>query len=427
MTMPQTVFALVDCNNFFVSCERVFDPALEGRPIVVLSNNDGCIISRSNEAKALGIRMGEPVFKIRDLLKQHRVRVFSPNFSLYSDMSERVMKTLEQFSIRPEVYSVDEAFLDLSEIDACVLTTYGRDIQETVHQWTGIPVSVGIAETKTLAKIAVELAKKSPKTHGVLNLTGSPYRALALQRTALKDIWGVGPRLVKRLEHEGIHNAEELCQKEDGWLLKRFSVMLVRTVYELRGISCLGSVTRDPHQKSIIYSRSFGTPVETFEAMREAVSAYTARAAEKMRHQRLSVRTLNVYIATSKFHPWEPPYANAAMMHLPVASDNTSELLFYAQRGLSRIYQAGYRYKKARITLLDLVPTHQIQQGLFDTADRTKSSRLMAALDRMNRDFGAGTVHYASEGFEKAWRMRQESRSRRYTTSWDELIILQCD
>lgn len=421
MTLP--VFALVDCNNFFVSCERVFNPKLEGKPVVVLSNNDGCIIARSNEAKALGIAMGDPLFKVRNLVERHGVHVFSPNFSLYSDMSSRVMETLYQFSSRMEVYSVDEAFLDLSGVNPADLASFGRRIRETVRQWTGIPISVGIAETKTLAKIAAELAKKSPKTQGVLNITRSPLQDLALRRTPIADVWGVGRQYASHLQRQGMQTALDLRQAKDARIIKRFGVVLMRTVYELRGTSCLGLVREPAPKKSITYSRSFGRLVTSFDAMAQAVSAYTARAAEKLRAQKLAAQALEVYITTSRFREWEPQYRNTVVLRLPVATACTPQLLNTALTGLKQIYRDGYRYKKASVTLLELVPANQIQQNLFDTLDRSRLTRLMQALDRVNLTWGSGTLRYAAEGLYKStWRMRQELRSRRFTTHWDELL-----
>jgi len=282
------IFALADCNNFYASCERVFAPALEKEPIVVLSNNDGCVVARSNEAKTLGIPMGVPVFQVQNLIQAHQIRVYSSNYTLYGDMSRRVMETLCQFTPALEIYSIDEAFLDLTGCRSQDLAGYGRTIRNTVKKWTGIPVSIGIARTKTLAKLANRLAKKSAKAAGVLDLTDSPYLPLALENTEIQDIWGVGPGFAKRLRQAGIQTALQLRDADDGWVRKHLGVVGLRTVYELRGISCYGLVLSPPGKKNIVVSKSFGRKSETLEELSEALAAYAARAAEKLRRRRFN-------------------------------------------------------------------------------------------------------------------------------------------
>lgn len=417
------MFALVDCNNFFVSCERVFNPGLEGKPVIVLSNNDGCVISRSNEAKQMGIPMGSPFFKIRALVKQNRVAVFSANFNLYGDMSWRVMEALRQFDVSVEVYSIDEAFLDASSIRPDTLAPYGEALQRKIKRWTGIPVSVGIAKTKTLAKVANEIAKKSQKSQGVLNLASPQYHAFALSKLPVAEVWGVGYRISKSLENSNIQTALQLRDAPDHWILKRYSITLLRTVQELRGIPCFPLTLHTAPRQSISCSRSFGTLVETLPDLKEAVATYVARAAEKLRQDRLLAKQLTVYIRTSHFRQ-EPQYANAVTMALPVATDCSHELIQVAARGLEQIYQQGYRYYKARVTLTELSPTTQSQQNLFDTVDRAKTQRLMKTLDQLNNQWGNGTLKYAAEGLKPQWLMKREHRSPAYTTHWTELPLV---
>jgi DNA polymerase V len=421
--MKPKIFALVDCNNFYASCERIFNPSLEGKPIVVLSNNDGCIIARSNEAKALGIRMGEPVFKARHLIEQHQVTVFSANFTLYGDISHRVMSTLATFVPEMEVYSVDEAFLDLTGFELHNLDTYGRKIRETVLKWAKVPVSIGIAETKTLAKIAGEIAKTSPKTKGVLDLTRSRHQDRALSLIPVEDVWGVGRRYAEKLRSRRIFTALDLKKADDKWIMKYFPVPLMRTVQELRGVSCLPLEHSPPPKKGIMTSRSFGYPIEHYGELKQAVASYAARTGEKMRQDGLAAQHLMVFITTNRFRPDQPQYSNSTVVHLPVATNCTHELIHYATAGLAQIFKEDYLYKKAGVMALELVYADQIQRNLLDFNDREKWDRLMHALDRVNADFGAGTLRYAAEGLEKRWKMKQEHRSRRYTTHWQDLPL----
>lgn len=417
-----TIFAVVDCNNFYASCERVFRPDLIGKPVVVLSNNDGCVIARSNEAKALGIGMGVPVHQIRHLLES--VHVFSANFTLYRDLSNRVMDVLGQFAQEVELYSVDEAFLNLYGFESRGLTEYARLIRDTVRQWTHIPVSIGLGKTKTLSKIAVEIAKKSPKTEGVLNLVDSPHIETALERVPVRDVWGVGRRYAERLKGKGIKSAKQLRDMDERWILENFGIILTRTVYELRGISCIPLKDCPTSRVGIICSRSFGTSQTDFKAISEAVSAYASRAAEKLRAHKLVAKTLSVFIRTNRFREWEPQYSNSVFIPLPVPTDYTPELIHYALCGLQKIYREGYGYHKAGVMLNDLVPASERQRGMFDTVDRQKSEQLMKALDLINRDWGSETLRYAAEGLEKQWKMKQAHRSKRYTTCWEELRII---
>jgi DNA polymerase V len=417
------VFALVDCNNFYASCERVFQPKLAGQPIVVLSNNDGCVVARSNEAKALGIAMGVPEFQIRPLLRAHRVQVFSSNYTLYGDLSQRVMETLEQFSPDLEIYSIDEAFLSLTGFERRNLTDYGRAIRKTVKQWTGLPVSVGIAETKTLAKIANRIAKRTPDTDGVFDLLACPDRDALLGRVAVVDVWGIGPSYSRLLTQQGITTALQLRQADDHWIRTHMGVVGMRLVAELRGRSCLDLEVCPAPKQGITCSRTFGRSVCTLAEMEEAVSSYVTRAAEKLRREGLAATVLTVFVMTNAFTE-EPQYRNSVTCTLPVGTDTTSALIRAALRGLRTIYRGGYRYKKAGVMVTALVPASQVQPDLFDQQDRPKSKRLMAALDAVNDRWGAGTLQYASSGLTKTWQTQCHHRSPAYTTNWDELPVV---
>lgn len=417
------VFALIDCNNFYASCERVFNPKLNGKPVVVLSNNDGCVVARSNEAKALGIGMGVPEFQIRPLLRAHQVQVFSSNYTLYGDMSQRVMETLEQFCPDLEIYSIDEAFLSLSGFASRNLTDYGQTIRTTVKRWTGIPVSVGIAETKTLAKLANRVAKRTPDTGGVFDLRACPDRLALLGRIPVEEVWGIGPNHARMLMGHGITTVLQLTQANDQWIRKLLGIVGLRLVTELRGISCLDLEQCPPPKQGLTCSRSFGKPVTTLAEMEEAVSAYASRVAEKVRREQSAATVLSVFLTTNTFKD-TPQYSNALTLTLSVATDSTPELIHQAILGIRKLYREGYQYKKAGVTLTGLVPARQIQSDLFDLKDRTRSTRLMAALDAINERWGAGTLQYASDGLAKPWKAQFHRRSPAYTTSWDELPIV---
>ncbi|OQW65481.1 MAG: SOS mutagenesis and repair protein UmuC [Nitrospira sp. ST-bin5] len=416
------IFALVDCNNFYASCERVFNPRLEGKPIVVLSNNDGCVVARSNEAKALGIAMGVPEFQIRPLLRAHQVQVFSSNYTLYGDMSQRVMETLEQFCPDLEIYSIDEAFLSLSGFTSRNFTEYGRTIRTTVKRWTGLPVSVGIAETKTLAKIANRVAKRTPDTNGVFDLLACSDRN-ALGRVPVEDVWGIGRNLTRLLNQHGIMTALQLREVDDPWIRKHLGIVGLRLVMELRGVSCLDLEECPAPKQSLTCSRAFGQLISTLPNMEEAISSYTSRVAEKLRRERLAATVLTVCLTTNEFKEG-PHYSNALTLKLPVATDSTSDLIRSALKGIRAIYRDGYHYKKAGVILTGLVAASQAQADLFDYQDRRKSKRLMSALDAINGRWGADTLHYASSGIRKAWKTQFQHRSPAYTTDWAALPIV---
>lgn len=403
-----SIIALVDCNNFFVSCERSADPTLEGQPVVVLSNNDGCIISRSEEAKQLGVRMGEPYFKIREELKRRGVRVFSSNFALYSAKSVQVMEALKQFTSLLEFYSIDESFLSLNHIQPPMLRDFAHEMKAKIRQQTGIPVSIGIAETKTLAKLANAIAKKARRFEGVLNLNQSPQLDLALSRTPVENVWGVGRRNAVALRNANIVTARDLRDAKDSWILRRFNVVLMKTVLELRGTSCLPIRQSAPERKSVMYSRSFGTLIETQPQMESAVSDFTARAAEKLRESGMATQYVSVYMRTSKYLAPNARYSTSGEMWLPAPTDCTHDLIRDALGITRRIFRDGFQYYKVAILFTELVPAHEKQMSLFETRDVNRLNTLMQTLDSINHTFGSGTLQYAAEGLQKPWLSKKE-------------------
>jgi len=419
------VFALVDCNNFYVSCERVFNPALEHRPVIVLSNNDGCAVARSNEAKALGISMGVPVFKIRHLIDSHDVQVFSSNYALYGDMSSRVMQTLAAFAPAMEVYSIDEAFLQLDRLAFTGLTTYGRQIRQTVKQHTGIPVSIGMAPSKTLAKVAARIAKKSEKAGGVLDLTDPRFQYRALEMTPVADVWGIGRRYARYLQLRGIRTARDFRDADIDGFKKKMGINGVRIQKELQGESCYDLETDDPAKKSISVSRSFKTPVTGFDSLSEAVSTYIVRGAEKLRIQGSHAEAMTVYVTTSRFKP-ESFYYNAKTLSFPAALDHTAALLAHGRTALKQIFQKGLAYTKAGVIFSDLTRDGTYQQDLFDTSDRSRADRVMETVDVINHKMGANTVTYPATGISKdrSWGTAFNHRSPAYTTDWHQLLTV---
>ncbi|MHC4105970.1 MAG: Y-family DNA polymerase [Planctomycetota bacterium] len=411
------IFALVDCNNFYASCERVFNPKMEGRPIVVLSNNDGCVVARSNEAKALGIGMGVPAFEVEEVLKKNNVEIFSSNYTLYADMSSRVMETLSVFTPDIEIYSIDEAFLRLEGFD-CSMTDYGRKIQRTVKRWTGMPVTVGIGRTKTLAKIANRLAKKSTRADGVLDLTAFGCLDEILARIPVEKIWTIGIKTTIKLKRAGIKTALALRDTDINWIRQKFGVVGVRTVYELKGICCYPLEHNPPVKKSVTVSRMFGKPVASVEELKEAVASYASRAGEKLRQQHLAAGIVTVFVTTSRFI--ENKYFDYHTVELTVATNNTIELIRNACRCIDRLYRKGCAFKKCGIILNGLVPENRVQKGLFDNVDRLKAQRLMQAVDAVNTRLNS-RLQWAAEGLGQSWKVKFKRRSNRYTSRWDEL------
>lgn len=417
------MFALVDCNAFFVSCERVFQPHLERKPVIVLSSNDGCAISRSNEAKALGIPMGAPFFKIKDIVTKNKVHTFSPNFSLYADMSARVMATLKAFSPLLEVYSIDEAFLDLSSIPPHELVAYGRHMKQVIKKWTGIPVSVGVGPTKTLAKVANHLAKQQPT--GCCALVMPETITNALQNFPLQDVWGVGAQWSKKLTSFGMGSALDLAQKDIRWVGRTFNVILSRTALELRGVSCLNMEELSPPKKSMISSRSFGTPVSSFEHLREAVSFHASSLAHKLRKQKSKTSLISVSIRANPFDKNGNCYSNTFLVPLPFPSQDTSRLIKAATSALETLFREGLSYKKVGVTLLNLSPENQYSSFLFkemNPEDPSKRNDLLKTVDQLNVKHGKGSLIFASEGLNKSWKSKSSWKSPSFTQNWNQLV-----
>ncbi|MGE4293908.1 MAG: Y-family DNA polymerase [Desulfovibrio sp.] len=422
--MPPRFYAMVDCNNFYVSCERAFDPRLERRPVVVLSNNDGCVIARSNEAKALGIGMGEPAYKRERFFRDNGVRVFSSNYALYGDMSARVQRVLAGYAARIEHYSIDESFLHLSN-DVGRLLALAREIRATVHRWTGIPVCVGLARTKTLAKVANRLAKKRPGGGGVLLLEAGRELDAALAGVEAGDVWGIGRRNARKLAALGVRTALDLRGMDEDRARKLLTVCGLRTVLELRGIPCIPLELAPPPARSVTCSRSFGVRISRLESLEEALAAFVQRAAEKLRRRGLLARAVQVYVETNRFVQ-EPQYTASACLPLEAATAYTPLLVATALRILRGIHREGYKYQKTGVLLLDLVPEQGRQCSLLGP-DQTESARqraLMRTLDAVNARYSRDALRLAASGVgNREWHMRQERLSRRYTTHWQELPL----
>nr|AAM08023.1 RumB [Providencia rettgeri]ALN43741.1 RumB [Proteus mirabilis]ASF20367.1 RumB [Proteus mirabilis]WAB21918.1 RumB [Proteus mirabilis]WAB22066.1 RumB [Proteus mirabilis] len=419
---PMPVFALVDCNNFYASCEKLFRPDLKDTPVVVLSNNDGCVVARSREAKSLGIKMGVPVFQIKAEMQRHGILAFSSNYALYADLSSRVMRTLEEMAPRVEVYSIDEAFLDLTGIESAIsLVEFGQQVRERIGHWIGISVCVGIAPTKTLAKLANHAAKKYPATQGVVDLTNPDRQRRLLALVPVDDVWGVGRRLSKRLNALGITTALDLANASPRAIRDQFSVVLERTVRELNGESCIELEEIPPTKKQIVCSRSFGVKVTHFEFLREAICEYATRATEKLRKEQQQAKVMTVFIRTSPFKDNEPQYSNSASGELLIPSCDTRDFIELANHLLKRIWKDGFRYAKAGVMLSDFYDPGMFQPGLFDdVSTRSNSQQLMSVLDTINQS-GAGKVFFAGQGTKKDWSMKREHLSPAYTTRWDQL------
>ncbi|MBG9378787.1 Y-family DNA polymerase [Panacibacter sp. DH6] len=418
------MYALVDCNNFYCSCERLFNPKLEGKPIVVLSNNDGCAIARSDEAKAIGIVMGTPEFMIREQLKEHNVKIFSSNYTLYGDLSDRVMKTLASFVPRMEIYSIDEAFLDMHELQHTDLLKLAVEIRRTIRKHIGIPVTVGIAPTKTLAKMANRYAKKRYKDVGVYWAADQRLIDEMLAFTEVGDIWGIGMQYARKLTLKGFKTAMDLKSAPDDWIRQQMSVVGLRLIHELRGQASIKWEFTPPAKKNICTSRSFGKLITEYKTIAEAVTNYTALCALKLRQQNACAARLNVFLQTNPHRTQDQQYMHSVTLALEVASNITSELIKYALKGLSIIYKPGYNFMKCGVMVLDIIPQDKIQYSFFDTAERTKQRTMMQAFDKVNRVFGKDIVRFASQGFEKKYRLRAEFLSKRYSTNIDELVII---
>ena len=408
-TLYTKKIALIDCNSFYVSCERLFNPKIRRLPVVVLSNNDGCIISRSNEAKALGIKMGEPYFKARNIIIKNNVQVFSSNYSLYGDISRRVMRTLKRFNSKIEVYSIDEAFLDLSNFSDKEVKDVGKEIRNTVLQWTGIPTSIGIAETKTLSKVANHIAKKQKS--GVVSLVNIKDLDPILEKVEVRDIWGVGKQLSKFYIKNGIYNAKQLKNASNTWIKKTKNVLSSRTAMELRGVPCIEIETKQAKRKSCCVSRSFGKKVEKIRELKESVTSYCLNAAEKIRSESLVCKSITVFIRTSPFQNKGIFYSNSKTIDFPIATNNSIEIVKNALEGLDLIYKDGFKYQKAGIILSGLSDSEK-GNSLFKSTKDERIKNLMQSIDNTNYRYGRSTISLASAGINKKWSMRRQYSSK---------------
>jgi len=423
----QTLIALVDCNNFYVSCERVFRPDLIGKPVAVLSNNDGCVVSRSKEVKDLGIKMGVPVFQIQQLINQHQITLFSSNYTLYADMSSRVMSTLEAFAPSMEVYSIDEAFLDLTGVCHQDSIAYGDLIRKTVVRATGIPVCVGMGPTKTLAKLANFAAKKWCKTGGVLDLSDLVRREKLMRIVPVSEVWGIGSRTTLKLKQLGIHSVWDLATQSSQRIQKQFNIVVAKTVLELNGVSCFQLEEISANKQQIVCSRSFGRRLTGYKDLFEAVAEFCSRAAEKLRKQHSVTGCISIFIRTSPFNSQEPQYQRSATIKLNTATQDTRTLITAANRLLKEIFRAGYSYQKCGVQLSQIhsesIPS---QFDLFNFADNdlpTENRPLMATVDQINRRFPKA-ISIAATGFEQSWQPKSERISPRYTTDWQDLVCV---
>ncbi len=415
-------FALVDCNQFYVSCERAFQPHLWGKPVGVLSNNDGCIVALSPELKALGVKRGAPAFKIQSMINRYHIHLLSSNYALYGDMSARVMNILSNFTPELEVYSIDEAFLSLEELEISDWLEYGRQIRQTIQQWLGIPVSVGIAPTKTLAKIANRVAKKFPAYSGVFDITDHPRFEDVLKWVEVGDIWGVGYRYAAKLNEHGIMNAWDLSQVNQKWIEKQMTIVGLRTVKELNGISCIDMELDIMPKKQIISSRSFGHPVEKLSELLEATSDYCQVATLKLRSQCSLASSIMVYLTTNRFRD-EPQYANYASCRLSTPSAYIPDFIKAASRLLNSIYRPGYKYKKVGIMISDIIAEKQAPLDFFEPVYIDDHRKIvMDCVDYLNNVWGPGTLAYAAAGINKGWQMKRQLLSPNYTSNWQQLL-----
>ncbi len=417
------MFALIDCNNFYASCERVFRPDLNGKPVVVLSNNDGCVIARSNEAKTLGIPMGAPVFKYEQFLRQHHVHVFSANFALYGDMSNRVMTILSDYAPEMEIYSIDECFLQFKGFDLFNLQAYGEQMRRQVMKWTGIPISVGMAPTKALAKLANRIAKKYPeRTNGTYIIDDDEKRLKALKWLKIEDVWGIGRQHAKRLQAKNILTAYDFIQLADDWVKTHMSIVGLRLKRELQGISTLGLEDVQP-KKSIATTRSFETNYTKYEELAERISTFAVSCAEKLRQQKSCCNSLMVFIRTNKHRQDLPQYSRNIVVKLPYATNSSIELAGFAIQALKQIFRDGYAYKKAGVIIQDFTPENQIQQTLFENRDE-RHVALMQTIDNINLRYGQQKIRLASQDTRRIWKMKQDNLSPCYTTNLNDIITV---
>ncbi len=422
MSIPR--FALVDCNNFYAACERVFNPELEGKPIGILSNNDGIIVALSNELKELGIKRGTPGFKIRHLLKKHDIHLFSSNYTLYGDLSSRVMESLAKFTPDLEIYSIDEAFLSLDGLEHLDLNAYGREIRTTIKRWLGLPVSIGIGPTKTLAKAANHVAKRRKELKGVFDITGHPEFEQILTSIDVINIWGIGFQYAKLLHRNGVHNAWLLSRAPQRWIKKRMTIVGLRTVMELNGISCIDLEEKAAPRKEIVSSKSFGKPVTTLQELQEAASSYCIRATEKLREEKQAASQIMVYLTTNRFKN-EPQYANFQSIRLPLPSAYTPDFLSAVKKILKYIYREGYKYKKVGVMLSDIIPREMVPLDFFaPTYLDDRRLTIMECMDNINRKMGMNKLTFAGIGKARNWKMKREMLTPHYTTNWKDIPLV---
>ena len=410
------MYALCDGNNFFVSCERVFNSSLDGKPVIVLSNNDGCAIARSEEAKALGIKMGANFFEIEHIVKSNNVQVFSTNFTLYADMSIRMKGLLSRFTPNLEDYSIDEAFLDFSGLDKSTLRDYGLEVVRTVTQGIGIPVSLGVAPTKTLAKLANRFAKKYSGYQNVCIIDTDDKRIKALQHTDVSDVWGIGRRSSKQLKERGVNTAYDFTQLNRSWVRKHLTVVGERTWCELNGEPCINLESVEPDKQSIMVSRSFGKMLDDKEIIKEAAATYSCMAAAKLRKQKGCAKSLVVFLETNRFREDLPQYRNHILINMPVATNSSIEIVNYMSEGLEKIFRKGFHYKKVGVMLMDIVSEDAVQGYLWDEVDRVKHKRLMEIIDTTNNRYGSNSLKLAVLGDSEQWKIKQKRLSPCYTT-----------
>ncbi len=420
----QNAIALLDCNNFYASCERVFDASIKTKPVVVLSNNDGCVIARSEEAKKIGVTMGAPLFKVESLLEDNDVEILSSNYALYGDMSGRVMNLLHNFTPEVEIYSIDEAFLNL-EPRKHSLENLAHSIREKMYKWTGIPVSIGIAETKVLAKIANKRAKKAElKAQGVLNLYRSDKTEGILKETLVDEVWGIGYRSGLKLRTNNVLTAWQLRETDNRFIRRLLTVVGARIALELRGVKCLPFEQVVTKKHSITCSRSFGQTVSNYELIKEAVLYFLTRACEKMRKHNLAANAATIFIGTDRFRPVPEPYSQSATYSSTYPTDGNQEIQEWAIKTLERIFKPGFEYRKAGIILSGLVPNENLTKRMFEDERFQQQHKLMKAIDEINQKFGKDTVRFGSVKTEGNWKMKQTRKSQSYTTNWDELLVV---
>ena len=414
------MYAIIDCNNFYASCERVFNPKLNDKPVIVLSNNDGCVIARSNESKRLGIKMGVPAFKIKHIINKHNINVFSTNFSLYGDMSKRVINTISTFDIKMEIYSIDEVFLDISEFKYYEINNLLNEIKNKILKWTGIPVSIGAARTKTLAKAANYISKRSKKHKGIF-IINDFNRKQVLKLIPSIDVWGIGRKLNFFLISNGINTAFDISNIDLNWIKNKTNITTQKTVKELMGESCI-SINNNFNKKSICTSRTFGNMVESLSDLESSITMYATRCAEKLRRQNSCATIAIVYVKTNIFRNDLPYYFNSKIINFSVPTSDTGEIISCILKELRKIYKVGFKYKKAGVILSGIVPNNCVQQDLFDTINRNKKNKIMISIDKINNKMGRDTIRYASQNFAKKYILKQQRLSKSYTTRWGQLL-----